>query len=236
MGSAVPVTASGDNFRAVFLGPPGAGKGTQAARLVDQGGALHLSTGEMLREHIRAGTELGEKAKSFMDAGQLVPDDLIIAMAEERLERPDANGSWIMDGFPRTLPQAEALERSLRAGAAQQTAERSLTHVVFFAVPSEVLVARLSSRSTCTECGAIWNKLSKAPAAEGVCDDCGGSLRQREDDRPEAVTKRLEVYLSQTEPLLGYYRSKDCLEEIDADRSPETVFEDLVCVLNRGGS
>lgn len=217
-------------FRAVFLGAPGAGKGTQAARLVRDHGILHVSTGDMLREHVRDGTDLGRRAKEFMDTGALVPDELMIAMVDERFGREAAGRAWILDGFPRTLPQAEALERSLHA------AGRDLTHVVFFTVPEAALVARLSARWTCGQCGEIWNTQSKPPRAAGVCDACGGSLRQREDDRAEAVVKRLEVYRSQTEPLLGFYRSRDLLVEVDADRSPDAVSEDVVAVLSQGVS
>lgn len=223
------MTASSYNFafRAVFLGPPGAGKGTQAAELVERHGILHISTGDMLREHVREATKLGQQARSFMDSGQLVPDDLMIAMVEERLARPDADRAWILDGFPRTLPQAEALQASLQA------AGHSLTRVVFFSVPQDELVQRLTARWTCPACGAIWNTVSKPPAREGVCDACGGELRQREDDRAEAVLKRLEVYESQTEPLLGFYRSRGVLVEVGANQPPEKVLEDLIAVLSQ---
>ncbi len=208
-------------FRAVFIGPPGAGKGTQAIQLARQGGAVHVSTGDMLREHVANGTALGRKAKGFMDAGQLVPDELIIEMVEERLGRSDATGSWILDGFPRTLPQAEALDRSLdRTG-------RRLTHVVSFRVPREALMQRLTGRRTCSACGAIWNVHSKPTAVDGVCDACGGALTQRSDDRPEAVEQRLVAYDGQTRPLLDFYRSSGRLVEIDADRSPDVVFKEL---------
>ena len=218
------------DFRAVFLGPPGAGKGTQAKGLVEQGETLHISTGDMLREHVQGGTALGVKAKEFMDAGNLVPDDLIISMVDERLGRPDANGAWILDGFPRTVPQAEALDSSLeRAGA-------PLTHVVYFRVPHDGLIRRLTGRRTCSQCGAIWNVYTKPTSEEGVCDACGGELTQRADDREDAVEQRLQQYNTLTEPVLGHYSAQGILVEIDADRSPELVLEDLVSALQEASN
>lgn len=210
-------------FRAVFLGPPGAGKGTQSARLVAEREILHISTGDMLREHKAEGTELGRQAQTFMDQGALVPDDLIIAMVEDRLQSVDAE-SWILDGFPRTLPQAEALDEKL--------GDR-LTHVIYFAVPQDVLLGRLSGRWTCSGCGAIWHEVTKPPAVAGKCDSCGAVLKQRRDDRPEAVSERLEVYNAQTAPLLEYYGARGILTEIDADRSPEEVYQSLIGVTDR---
>ncbi len=214
-------------FRAVFLGAPGAGKGTQAAQLVGEKKVLHISTGDMLRQHIADGSALGKQAAGFMEAGQLVPDELIISMVEQRLEQPDARSSWVLDGFPRTVAQAEALSSCL------QGKQSGLSHVVYFPVPQDVLVKRLSGRWTCSGCGAIWNSQSKAPREAGVCDDCKGSLQQRKDDRPEAVSERLKVYLAQTEPLLDHYRAQGLLVEVDADRKPELVYEELLMVLNR---
>lgn len=208
--------------RAVFLGAPGAGKGTQAKRLAEVAQAVHISTGDMLRGHVSEGTALGMRAKSFMDAGKLVPDELIIAMVETRIAQPDAKSAWILDGFPRTLPQAEALDRSLGDAPG-----RRLSHVIYFSVPESILIGRLSGRRTCGSCGAIWHVETHPTRKAGVCDACGGDLVQRSDDRPEAIGKRLEVYRAQTEPLLGYYRSRNTLREIDANRSPETIFQEL---------
>lgn len=221
--------AARQHARCVFLGAPGAGKGTQAKRVAERAAVagsslLHVSTGDMLREQVRAGSELGRQAKEFMDAGKLVPDQLIIDMVKARIAEPDARGGWILDGFPRTLPQAEALDKNL-SGA------NALTHVVYFAVPEAVLVGRLSGRRTCANCGAIWHVESNPTRTEGVCDRCGGQLTQRSDDRPEAIGKRLEVYRSQTAPLLAYYRGRRVLREIDADRSPDVVYQELLTLM-----
>lgn len=211
---------------AVFLGAPGAGKGTQAQRLAADSGAEHMSTGDMLRQQVARGTPLGAKAKAFMDEGRLVPDDVIIGMvleriAEGRIGGRDSNHAWILDGFPRTLPQAQALDSALAGRGAR------LSHVIWFAVPTEALVARTTGRRTCSKCGAIWHVQFKPTRIEGKCDVCSGELTQRSDDRPEAVTKRLSVYAQQTEPLLSYYRDQGVLIEIDAAQSPDRVFEEL---------
>ena len=219
------MTGDGPTLRAVFLGPPGAGKGTQAQRLAKEQGVLHVSTGDMLRHEVAAGTALGREAKSFMDAGQLVPDQVITAMLLRRIQQSDASRGWILDGFPRTVPQARSLDQSLQAENIE------LSHAVDFEVPNDVLVQRLSGRRTCARCGSIWNVHSKPPRQPGKCDACGGELTQRADDRPEAVTKRLEVYLAQTAPVLDYYRAKEILVEVDADRPPEVVYENLMEVI-----
>ncbi len=213
--------------RAVFLGAPGAGKGTQARELASGREILHISTGDMLREEVLQKTQLGLQASQFMDAGKLVPDDVMIAMVAARIGHPEATKAWILDGFPRTLPQAESLDRSLASSS------RELSHVIFFQVPEDVLIQRLASRWTCDGCGAIWNRMFKPPRQEGTCDLCGGLLNQRADDRPEAVGKRLAVYSSQTEPLLGYYRDRGVLVEVDADRPPEQVQQILIEVLSK---
>lgn len=212
-------------FRAVFLGPPGAGKGTQALELARRLEVIHLSTGDMLRDHVARGTEHGRKAKTFMDAGNLVPDGLIIAMVEDRLRTDLAERAWILDGFPRTVPQAEALDGSLR------TTGSPLTHVVYFAVARDDLRKRLTGRRSCSNCGAIWNVWFKPTRADGVCDACGGALSQRSDDRPEAVDQRLEAYDQLTSPLLDHYRAAGNLVEIDAGRSPDEVLNDILSAL-----
>ncbi len=223
--------SEGITLRCVFLGAPGAGKGTQAQQLCNQLPVLHISTGDMLRQQVQEQSELGLKAKTFMDAGQLVPDELIIAMVADRIAQPDAGKAWILDGFPRTLPQAESLDRSLEEAGNTAAQSKGLTHVFYFQVPADVLVQRLTARWTCSKCGEIWNTSFKPPSQEEICDLCQGTLTQRADDRPEAVGNRLEVYRTQTEPLLGYYRSKGVLVEIDANRSPDLILQDLVKVL-----
>jgi adenylate kinase len=206
--------------RAVFLGAPGAGKGTQAQRL-SAAGLLHISTGDMLRGHVAEGTPLGTKAKAFMDRGELVPDDVIIAMVASRIAGPEARKSWILDGFPRTLPQARALDGSLSAAGAK------LSHVVYFKVPDQELVARLTGRRTCSNCGAIWHVKFNPTKRDGICDACGGKLTQRADDRLEAVQQRLAVYAAQTEPLLDYYRRQGVLVEVDGTQQPDAVASDV---------
>jgi len=212
--------------RCVFLGGPGAGKGTQAKNvaqhLAGRGAAIaHISTGDMLRAQVKAGTALGLEAKTFMDQGKLVPDRLIVAMVRDRIRQPDALVAWILDGFPRTLPQAEALDESLGDST-------PLSHVVFFAVPEARLIARLTGRRTCGRCGAIWHVATKPTKVAGVCDACGGGLVQRSDDQVEAIQKRLDEYRVLTAPLLDYYRDRGVLREIDADRSPDVVFQELL--------
>ena len=207
--------------RCVFLGAPGAGKGTQAKKVADAASLAHISTGDMLRQEVAAATEMGVQAKTFMDAGKLVPDDVIIGMVKTRIQQPDAKSAWILDGFPRTLPQAEALDKNLSGAAA-------LSHVIYFAVPEAVLVGRLSGRRTCSKCGAIWHVEHQPTKKAGVCDLCAGELVQRSDDRPEAIGKRLDVYRSQTAPLLAYYRDRRILREIDANRDPATIYQELL--------
>lgn len=214
-------TAVSLQARCVFLGAPGAGKGTQAKRVAEAASVAHISTGDMLRQEVAAATPLGLEAKTFMDAGKLVPDAVIIGMVRARIQQPDARSAWILDGFPRTLPQAEALDRNLSGSAA-------LSHVIYFAVPESVLIGRLSGRRTCSKCGAIWHVEHQPTRAPGICDQCGGALVQRSDDRPEAIGKRLEVYRSQTSPLLAYYRDSRILREIDANRSPDVVYKELL--------
>lgn len=207
--------------RAVFLGAPGAGKGTQAKQVAEAATLAHISTGDMLRAEVAGGSPLGLQAKSFMDAGKLVPDEVIIGMVQARIQKPDAKSSWILDGFPRTLPQAEALDKSLSGASA-------VSHVIYFAVPEQVLFGRLTGRRTCSKCGAIWHLETKPTRKAGVCDVCGGATVQRSDDHPEKITKRLDEYRTLTAPLLAYYRNRKLLREIDANRSPAVVFQELL--------
>jgi len=209
------------NARCVFLGAPGAGKGTQAKRVAANGGLAHISTGDMLRQEVAAGSELGRKAKGFMDTGALVPDDLIIDMVKVRIAQPDAKLAWILDGFPRTLPQAMALDSALPKATA-------VSHVIYFAVPEEILVGRLTGRRTCSKCGAIWHVETKPTKVADTCDLCGGRTTQRSDDHPEKIAVRMQEYRQLTTPLLAYYKGRQVLREIDAHRSPEVVFQELL--------
>ncbi len=207
--------------RAVFLGAPGAGKGTQAKKVAEAAQLAHISTGDMLRAEVAAGTELGLEAKTFMDAGKLVPDQVIIGMVQARIQKPDAKSAWILDGFPRTLPQAEALDKSLSGASA-------VSHVIYFAVPEQVLFGRLTGRRTCSKCGAIWHVETSPTKKANVCDLCGGATIQRSDDHPDKITKRLEEYRTLTAPLLTYYRNRKVLREIDANRSPAAIYQELL--------
>ena len=193
----------------IFLGPPGAGKGTQAKRVAEQYGVPHLSTGDMLRDNVARGTDLGRKARPVMGSGALVPDDIVLAMVEERIARPDCAGGFIFDGFPRTLAQAEALNRIL------EQLDFGEPLVIFFRVTDEVLMRRLSGRRTCKACGEIYNIYDRPPRVQGRCDKDGGELVQREDDRPEVIRERLAAYEKQTMPLVEYYRGLGVLKPID---------------------
>jgi adenylate kinase len=203
-------------MRLVFLGPPGVGKGTQAQMLAQQADLLHLSTGDMLREAVAAHTEVGLNAKQYMDRGELVPDGVIIALVRDRVQRPDCGKGFILDGFPRTIPQAEALDGML----AELT--MPLGGVVAFTVSEDELVRRLGGRRTCG-CGASYHVVNKPPKSEGVCDKCGASLIVREDDQPDAIRRRLQVYKEKTEPLIAYYRGTGILKEVDAAAGMDEV-------------
>ncbi len=204
-------------MKVIFLGSPGAGKGTQAAVLRERYGLAHISTGDILRENVRNGTTLGKTAREYMDSGRLVPDEVIIAMMEERLQKPDCQKGFILDGFPRTVPQAEALDALLdRMGI-------PLDGVILFEVPGDLVLDRLTGRRVCGKCGEIYNVHFKKTKVPGVCDLCGGELVQRDDDREEVVIKRLEVYEEQTAPLIRYYEDKGQLVRVDAGQEGELV-------------
>jgi adenylate kinase len=209
-------------MRVIFIGPPGAGKGTQAEVISREQGIAHISTGDILRKNVAEQTDLGKAARDYMDAGKLVPDDIIIGMMEKRLGEKDCRKGFILDGFPRTVPQAEALEELLRRMGIL------LDAVILFQAPDEVVIRRLSARRVCRSCGAIYNVRSKPPGEDDRCDKCGGGLYQRDDDREDVVKNRLDVYKRQTAPLIGYYREKGLLVEVDASRESAEVVADII--------
>ncbi|MBV9015278.1 MAG: adenylate kinase [Alphaproteobacteria bacterium] len=210
----------------ILLGPPGAGKGTQAKRLEEKYGLVQLATGDMLRRVVASGTPLGQRVKTIMDAGQLVPDDIIIDMIAERIAQPEAVRGFILDGFPRTVPQAEALDRML-AGRGQK-----LDHVILMEVDEPALIDRISGRFTCPNCGASYHERYNRPKLEGRCDICGATeLVHRADDRPEAVATRLAAYRNQTAPILPYYRARGILRSIDGLADIDEVTREIEAVI-----
>ena len=204
-------------MRLVFLGPPGAGKGTQARELARERDVPHLATGDMLRESLAAGTPLGLEAKRYMDQGALVPDDVIIGLMRERLAKPDAATGFIVDGFPRTIAQAEALGHLL------EDMGRGLDAVVFFEVSEQELLRRLTGRRICRRCQATYHQVSARPRTPGVCDKCGGELYQRDDDSEATVRNRLSVYARQTAPLLDYYTQRGLLVTVPGEGSIDEI-------------
>ena len=209
----------------VLIGPPGAGKGTQAAKLRDELNLPHVASGDLFRENLKNKTELGKTANEYMERGELVPDDVTIAMVMDRLSRPDCAGGAILDGFPRTIAQAEALDEAL--------AERGhrISIVPSIVVPDEVLVERLSGRWLCRQCGESYHVLFNPPAKPGVCDKDGGELYQRDDDKPETVRNRLTVYHRQTSPLIDYYTGKSVLVALDGNQQIDKVEADLLAAV-----
>jgi adenylate kinase len=214
-------------FDLILLGPPGAGKGTQAGRIVEDYSVPHISTGDMLRAAVKNATAMGLEAKRYMDAGDLVPDSVVIGIVKERLQEPDTSLGFLLDGFPRTIPQAEALDDSL-AGI-----ERGVSKALAILVDDEELVRRLTGRRICRECQTPYHVMFNPPAVEGVCDKCGGELYQRGDDSEATVRNRLVVYNQQTEPLIAYYDRQGVLARIDGERSPAEVYEDLKEAIGR---
>ncbi|GKV66311.1 MULTISPECIES: adenylate kinase [Sporosarcina] len=211
----------------VLMGLPGAGKGTQADKIVEKYGIPHISTGDMFRAAIKEGTELGVKAKSFMDQGALVPDEVTIGIVRERLSKTDCDNGFLLDGFPRTVPQAQALDALL------DDLGKKIEYVIDIEVDTEELVARLSGRRICKVCGTSYHLLFNPPKVEDICDKDGGELYQRADDNPETVMNRLEVNMNQTAPLLDFYGEKGVLTKIDGQQDINVVFEDLDAVLQQ---
>ena len=203
-------------MKLIFLGPPGAGKGTLAGLVSKEYGIPQISTGDMFREAIKKETELGKKVKAILASGELVPDDVTVELVKERLTQADAAKGYILDGFPRTIPQAEALEKF-----------QTLDAVVNFAIDDELVVKRLSGREICKNCGAIYHVTNMPSKVKGVCDKCGGPLYTRPDDSLESITNRLDVYRKQTEPLIAFYREKKLLRDIDSSKSPEDTHSQI---------
>jgi len=208
----------------ILVGAPGAGKGTQAASLAADLKIAHVSSGDLFREAVKAGTPLGLQAKGFMEKGELVPDEVTIGLVLERLQEPDAAKGVILDGFPRTRRQAEALDVAL------EETGRSINRVVYLEVPQEALLARLSGRWICRDCGRSYHELFNPPTASGECDACGGALYQREDDRRETALRRLDVYFRDTAPLIDYYHDRNLLMNVNGDQSVDDVRKALVAV------
>ncbi|BFH71038.1 MAG: adenylate kinase [Paenibacillus dendritiformis] len=209
----------------LFMGPPGAGKGTQAERIVAEFGIPHISTGDAFRKAMNEGTPIGLKAKQYIDQGLLVPDDVTVGIVRERLAQPDCEAGFLLDGFPRTLAQAEALDGILTELG------RTLDHVINLSVDRDLLLARLTGRRICKSCGATYHVIFNPPAQAGVCDKCQGELYQRSDDTEEKVGTRLDEYINKTAPLLEYYGNKGLLRQVDGEKEIDTVTSEIVSLL-----
>ena len=212
-------------MKIIMLGAPGAGKGTQAKMIDEKCGIPHISTGDIFRANIKNGTELGAKAKEYMDKGLLVPDELVCDLVVDRIQQADCEKGYILDGFPRTIPQAEALEAALNA------IEQKLDYAIDIDVPDENIINRMSGRRACVGCGATYHVVFNPTKVEGKCDVCGESLILRDDDKPETVKKRLDVYHTQTQPLIDFYSARKVLVEVDGTQSMDKVFEDIMKIL-----
>lgn len=212
-------------MRIIMLGAPGAGKGTQAKKIAAKYGIPHISTGDIFRANIKEGTELGKKAKTYMDQGLLVPDELVVDLVVDRLQQEDAQKGYVLDGFPRTIPQAESLDEALKKVDSQ------IDYAIDVDVPDENIINRMSGRRACVQCGATYHLVYAPTKAEGVCDVCGDSLVLRDDDKPETVKKRLDVYHEQTQPLIDYYTSAQVLKRVDGTQDMEDVFAAIVAIL-----
>ena len=212
-------------MKIIMLGAPGAGKGTQAKKIADKYQVPHISTGDIFRANIKNGTELGVKAKTYMDQGLLVPDELVVDLVVDRLAQEDCANGCVLDGFPRTIPQAEALDAALAAKG------EAIDYAIDVDVPDENIIKRMSGRRACVACGATYHIVHIPTKVEGICDRCGESLILRDDDQPETVKKRLDVYHAQTQPLIDYYTSKNVLKTVDGTQDMEAVFQAIVDIL-----
>ncbi len=212
-------------MKIIMLGAPGAGKGTQAKKIAAKYGIPHISTGDIFRANIKNNTELGQKAKTYMDKGELVPDELVVDLIMDRFKEADCANGYVLDGFPRTIPQAEALDKALKAQG------EAVDFAINVEVPDENIINRMSGRRACVGCGATYHIEFNPTKVEGVCDACGEKLILRDDDKPETVKNRLSVYHEQTQPLIDYYAKADVLAEVDGTQDMEKVFSDIVNVL-----
>ena len=212
-------------MKIIMLGAPGAGKGTQAKKIAEKYQIPHISTGDIFRSNIKEGTELGMKAKAYIDQGGLVPDELTIGMLMDRIQKDDCKNGYVLDGFPRTIPQAESLTNALNER------NQKIDYAVNVDVPDENIVNRMSGRRACLSCGATYHIVYKPSKVEGICDVCGDKLVLRDDDKPETVKKRLSVYHDQTQPLIDYYKEAGVLANVDGTQDMEKVFSDIVAVL-----
>ncbi|MCI9583583.1 adenylate kinase [Clostridiaceae bacterium] len=212
-------------MKIIMLGAPGAGKGTQAKRIAEKYGIPHISTGDIFRANIKEGTELGLKAKGYMDQGLLVPDEVTIGMLLDRIHQADCKNGYVLDGFPRTIPQAESLNKALADMG------EAIDFAIDVDVPDENIVNRMGGRRACLKCGATYHVEYAAPKADGVCDSCGSDLVLRDDDKPETVQKRLSVYHDQTQPLIEYYKGQGVLRSVDGTQPMEAVFESITGIL-----
>ena len=212
-------------MKIVMLGAPGAGKGTQAKKIAGKYRVPHISTGDIFRANIKGGTKLGMEAKGYMDKGQLVPDEITIGMLMDRIQETDCERGYVLDGFPRTIPQAESLSQALG-----RRNER-IDYAIDVDVPDEAIISRMAGRRACLSCGATYHVVYNPPKKEGICDVCGGELILRDDDKPETVLNRLNVYHDQTKPLIDYYMKEDVLHKVDGTRSLDEVFDGIVEIL-----
>ena len=212
-------------MKIIMLGAPGAGKGTQAKQIAEKYTIPHISTGDIFRANIKQGTELGKKAKSYMDAGGLVPDELVCDLVVDRIGQDDCKNGFVLDGFPRTIPQAEALTDALKKIG------QSMDFAIDVDVPDENIIDRMSGRRACLNCGATYHVVNIPPKKEGICDKCGEEIVLRDDDKPETVKKRLDVYHKQTQPLIDYYKKEGILKSVDGTQDMSKVFSDIIGIL-----